>query len=1355
MRVIDPPVSTPVPAPVSPLAIAAGDNKVRWRAGERFHHLFERQLDRMMAAGRGGHLAVCTSERDWSYSDLDHYANRLARYLLSIGIASGARIGLLFDRSVHSYAAILAVSKIHAVFVPMDAAFPPERISYIVEDAGLAHILTQSTFQPLLDQTGVSSTSLDRLGDRLDGCDNARLSQEETGSPVTELCYIIYTSGSTGQPKGTLIEQRNICNFLQVAAETYGYRESDKVYQGLTIAFDFSVEEIWAPLLSGATLMPNQTGASLIGDELADFLRTQRVTALCCVPTLLATIEAELPDLRLLIVSGEACPQHLVDRWAGGQRTMLNVYGPTETTVTATLARLKPGEAVTIGQPLPTYSVMILEPGTTRLLPKGEEGEIAIAGIGVAPGYLNRPEQTRRAFIPDFLNLHNNPSGLIYRSGDLGRIRGDGNIEYHGRIDKQVKISGYRIELDEITARMLDFPGVAQAVVTVVELQPGARELAAYYVLRDDARDWDETALRKMLRDSLPAYMTPAWYERLESMPMMASDKVDTKALPKPSGRRDGGKQSEIVPPASRLEKTLEVELARLLKLESVSVTDDFFEHLGAGSLLMARYCAAIRQAVPEVDISMRDVYARSTIRALATHLEKTQGHSPASAEASPKEAPEIPSVTEYLLCGSLQLASYLAFFILVLSLSLRAASWLLDASGAIDAYMRIVTVTVITFVGWSAFVVAAKWLIVGRWKIQQIPLWSLRYFRFWLVRKLVASCPLNHFKGSPLFNVYLRWMGARIGRNVVFECRDAPVCTDLLRIGDNTILRHDSLLVTHKARNNRLHTGTVELGDHVVIGEGSVIDLNTRMGNRAQLGHASCLIEGQAVPAGEHWHGNPAEPASVDYSAMQDLPPRPIHQALYALGPPLFWLLIGAPVLLLLLGAVARLLIPETPAEFSMAWVREVFEITIAAYMGGLTLVLLRHTLWTRLLNRFLQTGRRYPRYGLHFLLFNAVRRAGNAPGFNLLFGDSSAIVGFMKLLGYRFNGVLQTGSNFGLEHRHDNPLLCRFGRGTMISDGFVMQNVIETANAFKLEETVVGNDNFVGNNVYYPCQGQTGDNCLLATKVMVPIEGPRRENVGLLGSPSFEIPRYSRGDEAAISAVQQARAEGLPAKNRHNFTALLAYMSSGFVYLFITLLVFWSAIGDFRASSLFGWFVTLTGFSVFTVAYVIVLERAAYTFRRMQPVTVSIYDPQYWRVERLWKFSETFLRKLWLGTPFRAIINRLLGIRQGKMVFDDGLYVSEKTLVRIGDYCNFNSDCVLQSHSLENGIYKSDHIVLGNHCSLEARAFVHYGAELGDGVTVLADAFVMKGEHPASHSTWGGNPARALNPARLRGGG
>ena len=586
--------------------LVARDSTLRWKAGERLNHAFEQVCVRF-----GDNEAIVTDGVTLTYNELNRRANQVARHLIAQGVTAGDRVGLLFDKTAETYVALLAVLKINAAYVPLDPGFPAERIRFILGDANIKTIVSMSAFAETLEAFDVRTVLLDGAKYKIDAQPGTRLGDRDVFAPVDELCYIIYTSGTTGNPKGVAIEHPSICNFVRVAAELYGYRPGDRVYQGMTIAFDFSVEEIWVPLMAGATLVPGRQGGNLVGEELADFLSERRVTVMACCPTLLATIEQDLPLLRILLVGGEACPQNLVMRWYRRGRTILNSYGPTEATVTATLTELTPDKPVTIGVPLPTYSIAILDPVKDETVAPGELGEIGIAGIGVARGYINRDELTAKKFIRDFVGIPGNTSGRIYRTGDLGRINEEGEIEYRGRIDTQVKIRGYRIELSEIEAVLLELPQIAQAAVTTFEPEPGQVEIVAYYAFKQDAGDLPREEIAKAFRSRLPAYMVPAYLEELDAIPMTLSNKADLKRLPKPTSQRFAA-ACEIVgaedPTANAL---LVATLCEILKLDAVSTQQHFFEELGANSLLMARFCAKIREQSGHVErVDARHLHA-------------------------------------------------------------------------------------------------------------------------------------------------------------------------------------------------------------------------------------------------------------------------------------------------------------------------------------------------------------------------------------------------------------------------------------------------------------------------------------------------------------------------------------------------------------------------------------------------------------------------------------------------------------------------------------------------------------------------------------------------------------------------
>ncbi|NNE34710.1 MAG: amino acid adenylation domain-containing protein, partial [Rhodothermales bacterium] len=739
------------------------------------------------------------------------------------------------------------------------------RVSFIVDDARINAFISLSKFQPGFQETSQPVIYLDRVADEVALERRSRLEDHEKDKPVDQLCYIIYTSGSTGNPKGVAIEHSSICNFVRVARKVYGITEEDRVYQGMTIAFDFSVEELWIPLASGATLVPGKADSNLVGNDLAAFLSANRVTAMCCVPTLLATIEDDLPDLRFLLVSGEACPHDLVARWHRPGRTILNAYGPTEATVTATWSEPHPDKPMTIGGPLPTYSIVILDENQEEV-PKGQAGEICIAGIGLAKGYVNRDDLTQKTFIPDFLDIPNNPSKRIYRTGDLGRVTDENEIEYLGRIDTQVKIRGYRIELTEIESVLLQVPKIAQAVVSTHSTDSGIDELVAYCVLTDREDELPVDAISETLRAQLPAYMIPAFIEKVPNIPMLPSNKADRKKLPAPRGPRFVSRDTAFVAPKSMTEKILENVLTETLKIDRVSATDNFFEDLGAHSLLMAQYCTKLRDHLVDRDVSMSDIYLHPTIAGLARNIESR-------AEVASHAVPEnhrVPGTLEYYGCGVLQLLSYGAYSLFWFWVGIQGLSWISAGTTWLDLYVRVAVFAVLVFAFMVAFPIAMKWIVVGRWKVETIPIWSLHYFRFWAIKWLVSNNPMMLFKGLPLFNVYLRLLGAKVGKHVVLDAKKMPVCTDLLCIEDGALVRKDTYLLGYKARAGYIYTGPTNIGKNAFVGEGSVLDIHTVMEQDTQLGHVSSLQENQVVPAGKHYHGSPAVETSANYCSVE-----------------------------------------------------------------------------------------------------------------------------------------------------------------------------------------------------------------------------------------------------------------------------------------------------------------------------------------------------------------------------------------------------------------------------------------------------------------------------------------------------
>jgi len=805
--------------------------------------------------------------------------------------------------------------------------------------------------------------------------------------------------------------------------------------------------------------------------------------------------------------------------------------------------------------------------------------------------------------------------------------------------------------------------------------------------------------------------------------------------------------------------------MADLVGADQVPVDSHFFDDLGADSLVMAHFCARLRKRADLPSVSMKDVYQHPTITGLAAALPGTAPARPelpqAPARVSQDTGPSpgaMAGMRPYVLCGFLQAVAFLGYAYLLAMATAWGYEWISAGSGVLDVYVRSVLFGGAGFLGLCAFPILVKWTFVGRWKPEQIRIWSLGYVRFWIARTLIRSDPLVLFVGSPLYVLYLRALGADIGRGVVILSRNVPVCTDLLTIGEGTVIRKDSFFSCYRAHAGVIQPGPVRIGKSVLVSEATVIDIRTALGDGAQLGHASSLHSGQVVPDGEHWHGSPADRAAVEFQVVGEMPGaalrRAVHSVMQLAGALFVYvpLSVGGAVMLVVRIPQLRTVMEPGPAVLaSGAFYRVAAVAATVLVFGGVVLGLLSVSVLPRVLRHAVVPGRDYPLYGWRYSLQRAIARLTNRRFLTRLFGDSSCIVHYLRAIGYEFFHIEQTGSNFGTEVRHDTPFLSSIGSGTMVADGLSIVNADFSSTAFRVARASIGAHSFLGNRIAYPARARTGDNCLLATKVMVPVDGEIREGVGLLGSPSFEIPRTVLRD-SRFDPLRSGEAlrRGLAAKNRHNAATMGWFLLVRWVYVLGAALLVAGAADMYAALGAPAMALADVLVLAFTPVYFLLVERVVTAVRRPGALYCSIYDSRFWWRERYWKVpSETYLR-IFNGTPFKNVIWRLLGVRIGSRVFDDGCYVTERTMAAIGDACTLNAGSVIQCHSQEDGTFKSDHTTIGSGCTLGVGAFVHYGVTLGDGAVLAPDSFLMKGEAVPRHSQWGGNPARELDRAR-----
>ncbi|MFP2931860.1 amino acid adenylation domain-containing protein, partial [Pyxidicoccus sp. 3LG] len=590
--------------------VAWNDTRADFPSHTTVHQLFTEQARRTPGA-----VAVELEGRALTYSELDERSNQLARHLLSLDLGTEPRIGVCVTRGLELVVGMLGVLKAGGVYVPLEASYPAQRLSFLVEDSGLAAVLTQ---QALV--SGVPAGSRPVVCLDFDWEHIARQPADAVSERVVSpdgLAYIIYTSGSTGRPKGTLLHHRGLVNTALAAAAGLRLGPGERALQLASLAFDASMWEVFSALLSGATLVLASSEQLMPGDALQGLLSTQRITTLSATPTVLSFLRPEeLPALRTVASVGEALPPGLARRWATG-RLLLNAYGPTETTICASMTRGPVDPArITIGQPFANTRLYVLD-ARLRPLPVGVPGELYIGGTGVARGYLGRPELTAERFVPDAFGTE--PGARLYRTGDRARWLQDGALEYLGRLDFQVKVRGIRIELGEVEAALVKHPAVKEAVVVARE-DAGDTRLVAYVVTTEQ----DAAALRDWLRERLPESMVPSAFVALETLPLTSNGKLDRKALPAPdlNAASDG-----FVEPQTPLQQQLAAVFREVLRVERVGLHDDFFL-LGGHSLLATQAVTRLRAQLG-VELSLRAFFEAPTVARLAERLDATPGTVP------------------------------------------------------------------------------------------------------------------------------------------------------------------------------------------------------------------------------------------------------------------------------------------------------------------------------------------------------------------------------------------------------------------------------------------------------------------------------------------------------------------------------------------------------------------------------------------------------------------------------------------------------------------------------------------------------------------------------------------------------
>ena len=1289
--------------------------------------------------------ALIFGERQLSYQELNERADRVASRLIEAGVRPGQIVGLWLPRGIELLVMQAGIAKTGAAWLPFDADTPVERIASCLEDAQAPGIVSCAQFTASL--AGFTVWSAEQLAEPIQGPLHRR-KQTLPSHPA----YVIYTSGSTGKPKGIEISQGAICHFLRSENSVLGVCAEDLVYQGFSVAFDMSFEEIWISYLVGATLWIAPKELASDPEALPAALAEHHVTVLHAVPTLLALFEQDVPELRLINLGGEACPESLAARWARPGRQVFNSYGPTEATVSASMVELRAGEPVTIGCPLPNYGLLVIDSSTEhglRLQERGATGELCITGPGVALGYLGRPDLSAEKFLPNpwAADVHH---ARLYRTGDLARIDDQGRVQCLGRTDDQVKIRGFRVELGEIEAVLAKQAGIGTAAV-VLRKEDGIEQLIAFAVPENGATV-SGPALRNALGACLPSYMVPGHFEQLSEMPRLLSGKIDRKAL-KARPLAAAVENTDSDQPRTAAEEALFAALGKLFPGQTIRREADFFSDLGGHSLFAARLASALRAHPDFTHVTVRDIYQNRTIGNIAQALEQ---EAPAAASETVAYAP--PSTLKRWVCGAAQAAAIPGL------IAIRMGQWLApfftyhfytgDPGDSIPlAIAASVGVFLLATLLEFALAIAGKWLIAGRLKPGRYPLWGLTYYRWWLADRLVESAPTYLLAGSSLHAWWLRALGAKIGREVVIGSLTlrAP---DLFSVGDGASIGNAVNFENARVQHGELRLGPITLRENAYVGSYAVLEGGTTIEKFGHLQGQSSLSEGACVPAGRIWSGSPARDAGR--FDPESNPPRPSVSRLRLTAEALFYLL-GA------LSIASLFFLPVFPSfmlidwlsdpdhlpwmQTSDTWLLLVKYFVLALPATGLLVVctaLLSAGIRWSVLPR-MKPGS-WPVHSMVYCckwLVNQIQESS----LQVLHGVYATVYApsWYRLLGARVGRDAEISSALGVV-----PDMLTLGDETFIADAVMLGDEQIDGGWMSVKPTVISRRSFVGNGAYIPDGTVLPENVLIGVHTRAPENELMREGDTWLGSPPINLP--AREQLSGYPESLTFRPSPLRRFCRGLVEALRIVAPHAIVTAvgYVVVLNVMPAAGAGRWGETV-WNLTVAGLLYGIGTFVFVAALKWLLMGRYRPRTEPMWTPFVWLSEAVTNLYEgiavpNFMRYL-RGTPWLPLALNLFGCRIGRGVYMDTTDITEFDCARIGDYSEINALCCPQTHLFEDRIMKIDHVDIGKGVYMGPRSSVLFGAQVANHARLGALTLVMKGEYIPPRSSWRGCPAA---PAR-----
>lgn len=1298
------------------------------------HHYFENQVLR-----RPDHPAIEFAGETLTYDELDQAANRIANFLVAKGVGPDALVGIFLKKSPRLYASILGILKAGGGYVPIDPRSPLERIQSISEDANLRFIITEDALAEQIE--GKLETPLLRLDTErsvLAAQPSERVHRIDAEIGNKSLSYVIFTSGSTGRPKGVMIEHRNVVAFVKSLQTVYRVSPDDRVYQGFSTAFDASVEEIWAAFSRGGTLIVPTEDIERSPVDVAQFIDDMGITYYSTVPTMLAMIDRDLPSVRILILGGEACSNELVARWAKPGRRMLNTYGPTEATVVATWSECVNGEPVSIGKPLPSYSAYVLDENMEPVRP-GQSGELFIGGAGVGRGYMHLDALTSQRFLPN--SIEPEKKDRLYRTFDHVRLGHDGDLFFLGRLDDQVKIRGFRIELSEIEAVLMEHPQIKAATVAVID-RGDTKDLAAFVVCHGAADDLDRSEVDERLRRRVPAYMVPQYLDVIAELPMMPSGKVDRKSLPVPQTLLKGS--TKIVAPETELERSVARAWCEAFALPAISVTDDFFLDLGGHSLLASRCASALREMMPDVQVSVRDFYEHRTIRRLAAILEDRAASSdPAEKNGNDLSAEAFKSVHPLMrwTTVALQAVSVSIYYALVaapIAFTVLMVTAVVD--GKVDWTDAAQIATIVGFAIWPCMLlisIAVKWLVIGRFKAGRYPVWSFYYFRWWLVTRFQSLSWAEMFSGTPLMSLYWRAMGAKIGRGVTL-C--TPLCGafDVVSVGDGTSVGLESQILGYRVEDGYLIIAPVEIGSDCFVGMHCSLGLDTRMGDGARLDDMSMLPDGTVMGSYECRRGSPAVLAEVAVPEGKPVRARGLKRFVFGLA---HLALIYAMGYFLIATAIPSIALIAAGLWFygPLGGIAAAFiavPVGILSYtFGAIDMVRIIRPVAPGRMSQYSFTYLRHWFEG--YLLENT--KAILQPLYATVYCPP-----LLRALGAKIGAGSEVSTV-----AHINPHLLNVGAGSFLADACLVGGQRVNGGLVEIGAVNIGSRSFVGNSALVPGGYTVGNDTLIGVASTPPSDATEiPDSTRWLGAPGFELPHTQRNccfnnSEIFAPARKAVIARTLTDTMRILLPGLIMAADGVALATYLVMayhaLPLWAVIAGLPLVA-----TALAAASVLATALI------KWIFvGRITPTVKPLWSRFIWNnelVNGVFEMNAATAMTPLLGTPFIASCLRLMGCKIGKWCYLETTLLSEFDLVDIGDRACLNIGATVQNHLFEDRVFKADRIRIGNGCTVGNMGVVLYGTEMQDGASLGPLSVLMKGEVLPANTRWHGTPCEPL---------